>query len=38
MKLNTKNTHLTKQQKAAIKQARQLRKNKPSKVFYSLTA
>lgn len=38
MKLNTKGVHLTKGQKNAIKQARQLRKNKPAKVYYSLTA
>ncbi len=38
MKLNTKGVHLTKGQKAAIKQARKLRQNKPSKAYYSLTA
>jgi len=38
MKLNTKGVTLTKGQKAAIKQARKLRQNKPSKAYYSLTA
>lgn len=38
MKTNIKNVSLTKGQKAAIKQARNLRKNKPAKVYYSLTA
>jgi len=38
MKLNTKGVHLTKGQKAAIKQARKLRQNKPAKAYYSLTA
>jgi hypothetical protein len=38
MNIKRKGESLTKQQKAAIKQARQLRKNKPSKVYYSLTA
>jgi len=38
MKTNIKNVHLTKGQKAAIKQARKLRQNKPRKAYYSLTA
>lgn len=38
MKTGIKNVVLTKGQKAAIKQARKLRQNKPSKVYYSLTA